>query len=271
MKHLKLFEEYTEISVSDVAWLYFLHYVYNGKMKKDSWKNDKRMPNTTCDLSLNKFNCVNQDSEFFHSTEDCVKIINEYFGAKTFQDAVRKEKEYEGYKSKDIYGYSINKIPYELFMKKNPTIDKAFDTIRDRIVNHFNSQICSSKVAEQLSKSRRIKEWNFKGYYDNFTNEPEIFKLYRGIKSEFIERYNKNGYSCWTTKRGEAERFAKHYFSGGMQFSPNYTKNPHILETEVSLDDVAVFISGDEHEVLLKNPVNITNIEKIEPGKNEKS
>ncbi len=37
--------------------------------------------------------------------------------------------------------------------------------------------------------------------------------------------------------------------------------------TEVSLKDVAVFISGDENEVLLRNPVNIMNIEKIEPGK----
>ena len=91
--------------------------------------------------------------------------------------------------------------------------------------------------------------------------------MYRGIKDEFVERFNEKNFSCWSTSRDEAVRFAKHEFTGGRQFKPIFTKNPHILETEVSLSDVAIFIGGGESEVLLRNPVNIINIEKIEPGK----
>lgn len=271
MNHIKLFEKFNKenITIPDVAWLYFLHYVYGGKLNVDSWKNDKRM-GEICDVSLNKFDCVKIDNEFYRSSDDCVKIINKYFGAKTFKDAVRKQKEFEEYKSENNYHYSIDKIPYNLFLKKNPNIEKAFDRISDRIVDHFNSQRCLSPIAEKLSKSRRIKEWNFEAYWREFPDEPETFKLYRGVKGEYESKRNETGYSCWTTNKKESERFAKHYFSGGMQFSPTYTKNPHVLETELSLDDVAVFVSGDEHEVILKNPVNITNIEKIKPG-DEKS
>lgn len=271
MEFLKTYEKFNRenITIPDVAWLYFLHYIYGGELKKDSWKTDKRM-GETCDVSLNKFDCVKIDSDFYRSTENCAKIIDEYFGAKTFKDAIRKQKDYQKYKREGLHGYSIDRIPYDLFLKKNPNIDKAFDTIRDRIVDHFNSQICSSRIAEKLSKSRRINEWNFKNYYEEFPEEPETFKLYRGVKGEYDPQRNKTGYSCWTTRKDEAERFAKHYFSGGMQFSPSYTKNPHVLETELTLDDVVVFIGGDEHEVILKNPVDITNVEKIKPG-NEKS
>ena len=127
MKYLKLFEQYKEISVSDVAWLYFLYYTYGGTLSKKDWSPDRRMPGTTCDESLSKFECVEQDDNSYKSTEACLVIINEYFGAKNFEEAKKKQATFEEYKKVDVMGYPIDKIPYELFMKKNPNISKDFD------------------------------------------------------------------------------------------------------------------------------------------------
>jgi len=256
------------ITISDVAWLYLLHYIYEGQLSKKSWETDTRMPGTTCGESLRKFDCVTDDSTFYESSKECVKIIDKYFGAKTFQDAVRKIQEFdEIYKQQGIMGYPIDRIPYGLFMKKNPNIAKAFSTMSNKVTDHYNSQRCSSLVISNLLKNRRLKEYNFENYFNEFPNEPKTFKLYRGIKTEFIEKFNKEGYSCWTTKENQAIRFAKYKFSGGRQFYPVYSDDPYILETEVSVEDVAIFIGGGEHEVILKNPVNIINIEKMEPGR----
>lgn len=57
MRYLKTFESYNGISIYDVAWLYFLHYVQKGKMEVSIWKNDNRM-SMKCSDSLSKFDTV---------------------------------------------------------------------------------------------------------------------------------------------------------------------------------------------------------------------
>jgi hypothetical protein len=264
MRYLKLFEEYNEITIRDVAWLYFLHYAYNGEMKIKSWAHDNRME-VNCDESLRKFKCVKIDDEFYRSTEECGKIVDEYFDCETFEESLRKSEELSEYKNKDqFHGYPINTIPYDLFVNyKHREIHDSFSELHDIFADHWNSQMCLSKNVKRFLAVDHIKEWNFENYIKHFPDEPKTFKVYRGIKDEYNPNKNKIGYSCWTTSKKEAERFASYEFTGGKQFEPMYTDNPYVLEAEVSLDDVAVFVGGTESEVILKNPVKIENIEKI--------
>lgn len=109
---------------------------------------------------------------------------------------------------------------------------------------------------------KHIDKWNYKTAYDMFDgNIPEKFTIYRGIKKNYDPEY-KLDYSCWTTSRNQGERFAKYIFTGGYQ-GPIMSSNPTLLIAEVNYDDVAVFIGGDESEVIMKGDVEIKNIEKI--------
>ena len=148
----KLFESLNDITIPDVAWLYFLHYRYNGKIEIKSWEKDNRMNNTNCKTSLEKFNCVTIDDKYFISSEECVSIIDKYFGAKTFEKAVQMKYDLLEYDK----NYKISEIPYELFIEKKPTLYKAFDKISDKIVDHFNSQSSNRSILEKLSKMRYI-------------------------------------------------------------------------------------------------------------------
>jgi hypothetical protein len=267
MNHIikyKLFENNSEITYNDVAWLYFLKWVYNGKMSIKDWKEDKRMNGQNCDESLKKFNCVKITDIYYLASDDCNNIIDKYFGAKTFEDAVRKSKDFYVIKTDSIWNrnYTIDKIPLELYLKKNPNIDKAFDTITNRITLHYNSQISDNRILTQLANSRRIKEFNFMKWFNS--GLPENFTVYRGIKSEYNKNYeNHLKYTCWTTSLKEAERFAKYEFTGYRQFEPIYAKHQNILVADINISDVKVFIGGEESEIILQEPVKIKDIIKL--------
>lgn len=96
-----------------------------------------------------------------------------------------------------------------------------------------------------------------------FPDEPNEITLYRGLKYKYDPKRNESGFSCWTTDIKQAERFAKYHFTGRMQFSAIYSDDPHILTTKVPIEQVAVFIGGDESEVILRNPVNIESVKKL--------
>lgn len=265
MNHIikyKLFENNNNITAYDVAWLYFLKYPYNGKMDIKSWEKDNRMNGQNCDESFRKFECVEITDKHYLAKDGCSKIIDDYFGAKTFEDVMKKGDEFETPKKSSVWdsNYPLNKIPLELFLRKNPAIDKAFDSIRERIRLHFNSQRSDSRILSQLSKSRRIKEYNFMKWY--YSGLPEKFLVYRGIKNEYNEKFNRE-YSCWTTNIKQAERFAKYRFSGYMQFEPIEASTQTILVAEINISDVKIFIGGDEREVILKEPVEIKEIRRI--------
>lgn len=253
------------INVYDAAWLYLIYYIYDNKyFKVDSWKNDKRMGGeTTCEESLSKFDIVSEKDGIYIITdiEKAKEIIDHYFGSKTFKGALLKGDTLKEYDYEDkYYGYRVSKIPYDLFMRKHPNLQEDFDKIDNMFVIHYNSQRCSDHIAEKLSKSRNIKYYNLLGLHTDFPNIPDKIKVYRGIKNKYDVSYNKKGYSCWTHNKKQGERFAKYIFTGNMQFEPMYSKSPYLLEAEIDVKDIAVFIGGSEGEVILKNPVNITKI-----------
>ena len=253
----KIFESLSDITINDVAWLFFLHYTYDGSLNIKSWEKDNRM-GINCRVSLEKFDCVEITDEYFRSTDNCKKIIDEYFGADTIEIALNKGKEYIKF---NTVSYPISKIPYKLFVfYKHPSIDKSFDRISVIITEHFNSHIASPKILDKLLKSRYIDKWNYKTAFNMFGgNIPEKIIIYRGIKNVYDPDRNTE-YSCWTTSLTEAERFSKYIFTGGKQFSPIYSKTQNVLVSEVSFDDIAIFIGGDESEVVMKGNVKIDKI-----------
>ncbi|NPV12817.1 MAG: hypothetical protein HPY57_13610 [Ignavibacteria bacterium] len=239
-------------------------------MKSKDWAKDKRM-GVTFENAMRKFECVKFENGVYYSTPECEKIIDEYFGANTFEEAVIKCEDYTEYDIKGLYGYTISRTPYELYMKKHPKLEENFDRIRDIIVKHFNSQCCDDKILGQLHKSKNIKEWNFKTCYNMFGKIPEKITIYRGIKNDFDPNYyeNKDKYTCWTSNIEQGERFAKFYFTGGYQFKPSYTKNPTLLVAEVKPEDVAVFIGSDESEIIMKGDVELKDVVKLKQEINE--
>ena len=257
MRYLREYNSFNKYDIKDVAWLYFLHFVYGGKLKIESWENDKRMDGRKSSESFSKFDCVKTTSEYYLSTKECVKIINKFFKM-GFEEACRYKKP-RGNKA-----YNISSIPYDYYLERNPSIENAFDRIRERIVYHFNSQRVSNQLMDQLSKSRRIKEWNISQFISNFPEDPKTITVYRGLKSEYKPDGGFRQYSAWTTSKKEAERFAHHHFSGGMQFSPIYSQNPHLLESKITYDDIVIYIGGDENEVILRNPVKNVKVTKLE-------
>lgn len=193
-------ENKSQITVQDVAWLYFLHYSYKRKMLIRDWKNDQRMGTNFLE-SLNKFDCVKIDGDYIYSDKDCEKIIDKYFGSKTFENSVLMTDNLKEYDNNDpFYVYKISKIPYGLYLKKNPNIEKNFDRITHRLWAHFNSQSSNDHIIKTLSKSRDLKKWNFKELYNMFGYVPEKITIYRGIKSEYDPKIS-NKYSCWTTSK----------------------------------------------------------------------
>lgn len=267
MNHIikyKLFENNNDVTYNDVAWLFFLVYPYKGKMSIESWKKDNRMNGQNCDESFRKFDCVKITETHYLSTEDCHKIIDEYFGAKKFEDAVRKSKDFEVIENDSIFNkyYPINGIPLNLYLDKNPAIEKAFEIIKNRFTGHFNSQISNNRILSQLANSRRIKEFNFMKWFNS--GLPDNFTVYRGIKDEYDKNYEDYfKYTCWTTSLKEAERFAMYEFTGGRQFEPKYAKKQNILVADINISDVKVFIGGDEKEIILQEPVKIKEIIKL--------
>lgn len=263
IKKFKIFESLSDItvnsdiSVNDVAWLFFLYYIYDGSLNIKSWEKDNRM-GVNCKEALEKFDCVDITDGYFKSTDNCKKIINEYFGASTIEEALNRRNEYRKY---DNASYQISKLPYELFVFHNhPSIGKSFDKISDIIVDHFNSQIASTRILDKLLSIKNIDKWNYKTAFNMFDgNIPEKIVIYRGIKNVYdVDR--KTEYSCWTTSLKEAERFSKYVFTGGKQFEPTYSKTQNVLVSEVSFDDIAIFIGDDESEVIMKGTVNIDKI-----------
>ena len=273
MNHLinfKVFESKSYLELADYAWLYLLVYPYDGVMFISKWVGDGRMgKGTSPEISFNKFNFINIGDETYtvNDINMAKKVLDKEFGAKTFEDSLRKSKLLPAREKFDHFSYPMNKIPYDMFMYKNPKIGKAFDTIEYRFTDHWNSQRSSSILLDKFAKSRRISEYNFENYFENFPDEPKTFKIYRGIKSEYDPYRGEGGYSCWTTDKDQGIRFAKHIFTGQLQLSPKYSDKSILLSTEVSLEDVSIFIGGTESEVVVRNPVSNVTVEKLDTGK----
>jgi len=254
------------MDIRDVTWLYFLHYIYKGVMPLKNWKGDNRM-GVKFEDSMRKFACVKFENYVYYSSPECEKMIDKYFGANTFEESVQKCSELKEY---DTKAYPLSRTPYELYMKKHPKLDENFDRIREIITNHFNSQRSDKKILSQLSKSRGLKEWNYKKCYEMFDGEiPETITIYRGLKDKYNPDYSYQEFSCWTTDRKQGERFAKYYFTGGYQFEPDLATVSTLLIANVPIKDVAIFIGGNESEVIMKGKVKVDEIIDLKLDVNE--
>lgn len=267
MKHLKYFnslpikESTDQITVPDVAWLNLLCYVYKGKLSIESWHFDTRMGDMTCDQSLSKFSGIKKEDGYYVANSTHFDIVDEYFYNDDLMGTLSLESDLKKY---NIPSYKISNIPFELFLKKKPEISKSFDSINDLIVDHYNSQTCSTSIINRIKSAKNIDKFNLMKLYRNYSTIPTTLIVYRGIKREYDESYNKSGYSCWTTSIDQAKRFSRYYFTGGYQFSPSESDVSYILTAEIRFEDIIIFIGGEESEVILKNPVKIQSIKKTD-------
>jgi len=142
MKHCKLFEEFIiekkfeifpERDIRKYAWLYFLHFVYNGRMLEASWKKDNRMGirfiNAMVDLEKEGY--VIKNGEEWNSTDSAEEMIYRVFGnPKTRTSAELYKNPNAGRFDNDDVGrddYPISQIPMEIFDKKTRTRKKKHD------------------------------------------------------------------------------------------------------------------------------------------------
>ncbi len=269
LTHFKLFESVQSLTLADYGWLYFITYSSQNVMSVKSWGNDSRMGDgTSPGKSFEKFPFIEiTDKEYLLKDRDKArKILNDRFDCKTFKGAIRSSKKLPG-RGDDVMRYPMNTIPEDIYMHEHPKLEKYFSKISERFRSHWNANSSNPHILDVFSRSRGIKEYNFKNYFETFPDEPNSFIIYRGIKSDYDSGYLSDGYSCWTTSKDQGIRFAKHHFSGGKQFGPDYSKKAVLLSTEVSLKDVSIFIGGTEHEVVIKNPVGNVTVTELEPGK----
>ena len=251
-----------DVTVNDAAWLYLLYKAYNGKLHISRWENDTRMGVNSME-SFNKFDFVtidhDNDTVYINDTDECTKVLDKFFKMSFMKSILYKKN------NKSDTVYPLEKIPYEYFMYNNPNLEKAFDVISERIVAHFNSQRVLDHIIDKLSKSRHIKKWNMEKVLLNHDENVEYIDVYRGIKDEYREDYT-GKYSAWTTDINQAIRFAKHHFTGGTQFDARYSKNPHLLSTKIKVEDIVIYIGGDESEIILRNPISNVDVKKLKPG-----
>lgn len=254
------------VDILDAGWLYFLHTLYPTGMTKKSWGKDIRMNGRNFEVSMSKFDCVDFDGEtYIVSDWDKAKsILDHYFGM-SFEEAVRNiDYDYEtkvpnAHRHNDKY--NISKIPYDYYLRHNEEVDNDFDELQDLFVAHWNSQTVSDTIIKKFLKVKNLYKWNYKNFIEEFPDEPKEIKIYRGIKSDYDEKFKKK-YSAWTTNLITAQRFANYHFTGGQQFEPIYSVKRTILETTVKFEDILIYIGGSESEVILRNPVKNAKILK---------
>jgi len=251
---IKKFEDYDNITIYNVAWLYML-YIHR-EMIISMWENDTRMGVGYVE-SLEKFDCVkyNKKHNTYQIDDGYEKYFSIYFPYKNFEDVIK----YKYKDDNDNVKYPLKKIPYDLYLITNNNVEKSFDLLDDMSVDHFNSQTCSPRILNRILKMRNLGKWNYKNIMDIYGGDiPDKIILYRGLKDKYKP---KNGFSCWTTELKEAKRFSKYVFTGGYQ-SPIYAKYSEVVEIEVKYSDIKMVIGGTEKEIIMFGDVTnyITNI-----------
>lgn len=249
--------------ILDTAWLYFLHYVYNGKMKISSWKKDNRIGVVCHDsmLRLQYKKLVIIEDDYYISVNNSEEVINKIFGANSIKEAFDRSIDLLSYKTKS---YNTNNIPIDLYLRINEDFeDLLYKWDEDFFVNWFNLNGADKVLNSWFKKNckentNKINDYKLRRYY--YPNKlPENITLYRGIKKKYDSNHNKK-YTSWTLDLKEAKRFATYNFSKGFSASPNISDEQYLLTVNVKLKDIIMFIGGDESEVILKEPVKHDDI-----------
>lgn len=258
-------EKYKDVSYPEAAWLALAKEPYKYEMKLDSWKKDNRMGVNYLE-TMQKFEkiglCKLTENEIIFNVELCDELVNEKFGSKTLQEAFEKCYTLKEYQRKDLYGYSIDQIPLELYLRMNPNLEKSLDRLRDLEVDWFNHW--DRRTMEKIEKNRKLKELNLINAFRRFYPEriPQKLTIYRGLKRKYDKDFNdpnSHKYSSWTLDPKQAERFAKYHFTSMPFGKPDEASIQTIIKTEVNFEDILMFYGGEESEVVMKNPVE--NIE----------
>ena len=253
--------------IRDMAWLYFLVFIYDGKLEKKSWATDNRM-GAILDDSMKRFEeqgLVEIDDEAYHSNKDAMRLVVKTFYKDKMEDAFTLSAELVPYDGDDLKGYNISGIPLELWIKFSNYVEDFDDWRDDFFVPWWNTH-GEDRVLKRYIKNNKdflsvINEYHLRRYY--FPNElPAKITLYRGIKNEYDIKHSK-GYTSWTLNEDQAKRFATYHFTTGYSVRGIESNKQTILEAEVNLDEIVMFVGGEEHEVILKEPIEVKMIRKI--------
>lgn len=79
-----------KLNINEIAWLYFLHYTYGGKMKLDSWKKDNRMGVNFYDVmkKASEHGLVEIKDTIVYSLEGCKEVIKNKLYRDTLEGAL---------------------------------------------------------------------------------------------------------------------------------------------------------------------------------------
>ena len=258
-----------DFTVEEAAWLYFFNIVYKASVDMKYWNQDKRMGENKAGDIVEKFKslglCQVEGLMTNFNLDKCLPILDKFFGGKDLQDAINKTYDYVAYK--DFKSYPISNIPVDYYLRhKKPSLDKAFDRLSDLKTDWFNNW--SQRIAAKIAKFRYLKEANLYAAWQHYYPDriPEKIIIYRGLKSE----YNKDMYSdeevyytSWTLNEKEAKRFATYHFTQYSFSKPVEANVQNILKAEVDLNDIILFYGGPEVEIIMLEPVKVSEIIKL--------
>lgn len=259
------------IDLRQTAWLYFLHIVYNGELLIKSWSKDNRMGVNCNDsmIELKSKGFVEIDDQYYRSTEKAYDKIFEVFGSTDMKSAFDRAIELESYQmdKNDLKGYDVNMIPVKVWLYNNEEFEEALDAWDDGFFTKWWNTMGSDKVLNSWLRkvgkemNKRINEYHLRRYYYPL-QLPENIQLFRGIKEEYKPEHKKK-YTSWTLDEAQGKRFATYHFSQGYTARPHEAKIQTLLEAHVHLEDIVMFVGGDEHEVILLEPVEIEKIRRL--------
>jgi len=261
----KTYESFNEDkNIRDLAWLYFLHITYNGELSIKTWGKDNRMGVKLSD-SMEKFQLkglVDITDDFYKSNSKAFNILLNYFESSSMEEAFKKSIDLKSYSNeKDYDEYPINKIPIKFWKKLNQEKEDVIDDWHDSFFTpwwntHGNDLILKRWLKKNGKENQKmINEFNLRKYY--YPNPlPKEIIIYRGLKAEYTSEHNKE-YTSWTLDLDQGKRFAKYHFSKGFTAKPDESKIQILLEAHVNIKDIVMFVGGEEHEVILKEPVKI--------------
>lgn len=218
--------------------------------------------------SFDKFkDLVETTDEYYIAKEEAKEVVNKIFYRKNMKEAfdlaISLHKDYHN--PDRFRGYPIERIPIELWLKKSD-IKNAIDAWHDELFTDWWNTEGNSRIAERYIKKRgnkleKINEFKLRKYY--FPEQvPEKLTIYRGIKQEYDPEHQKK-FTSWTLDKDQGLRFAKWHFVKGYSPKGHESEVQYLLEKEIDIKDMSIFIGGEEHEVIMLSPTIPDKITKL--------
>jgi hypothetical protein len=257
--YFKTYEKFvseTELNDKQIAWLFFMSINYGGKLDIPSWSKDNRMGVNCAETMqlLKSKNLAEITEDKYITTPDGYALLEQEFGSKTIYEAIQKCYDrvhmYDP-KHQDFLAnvYDITRLPITYFIRKNEKLSAAFDKFN--VIQSKWRNIWDQKLMEKVLKTKFRKEYNlYKLFQHNYPKQiPTTLKVYRGIKNTYSPDFPTK-FTSWSFNMDQAKRFAMYHFSvDGLK--PRYAEIQTLLETEILVDDIVLFVGQDEGEVIM--------------------